>query len=66
MQLWMEKIRLLNRSFHQIEAKHIYREYNQVVDQLSKDALPLVDDGIFFAKVLNGHSNSFGRLAVKF
>jgi hypothetical protein len=64
LQYWMGKIRILSESFQHLKDQHIYREYNQDVDQLSKDALQLKEDGIYFAKVTKGQSNTFERLAV--
>jgi ribonuclease HI len=64
LQSWMEKIRLMSGSFLQLEDKHICREYNQGVDQLSKDALRLEEYGIFCANVTEGQTNFFERLGV--
>jgi hypothetical protein len=49
LQPWMTKIRVLSGKFQQLKAQHIYREYNKEVDQLSKQALQLEEDGIYYA-----------------
>ena len=48
LQSWMEKIRLMSGIFLHLEDKHICREYNQGVDQVSEDALRLEEYGIFW------------------
>jgi hypothetical protein len=40
---------VLSGKFQQLKAQHIYREYNKEVDQLSKEALLLDEDGIYYA-----------------
>jgi hypothetical protein len=49
LQPWMTKIRVLSKKFQQLKAQHIYREYNKEVDQLSKQAMQLEEDGIYHA-----------------
>jgi hypothetical protein len=46
----MSKIQVLRGKFLQIKAQHIYIEYNKKADQLSKEALQLDDDGIFYVE----------------
>jgi hypothetical protein len=60
----MTKNKLLSRSFQQLKAQHIYRAYNKEVDQLSKDAWRLDEDGIYFAMVTEGQPENFERLSI--
>jgi ribonuclease HI len=64
LQPWMTKIRMLSGSFQQLKAQHIYRVYNKEVDQLSKEALLLDEDGIYFAMDTEGQPENFERLAI--
>jgi ribonuclease HI len=61
---WMARIRVLSRNFSQLRAKHIYRAYNQEVDQLSKEALLLDEDGIYFVGGAEGDSTIFERMEI--
>jgi ribonuclease HI len=54
LQPWMEKIRRLSGSFLQLKAHHIYRTFNKEVDQMSKEALQLDEEGVFFSKITDG------------
>jgi hypothetical protein len=60
----MTKIRVLSGSFLQLKAQHIYRAYNKEVDQLSKEALFLDEDGIHYAVGTEGHTIFFERLDI--
>jgi ribonuclease HI len=50
LQDWMEKIKRLSGRFLQLKAYHIYRSFNKGVDQMSKEALQLEEEGIFSQK----------------
>jgi hypothetical protein len=52
----------LSESFDQIKAQHIYMVYNKEVDEMSKEALLLEEDGIFYAEEYDGHTGNFERL----
>jgi hypothetical protein len=45
----MIKNRVLSGKFQQLKAQHIYREYNDEADQLSKQAMQMEEDGIYYA-----------------
>jgi hypothetical protein len=60
----MTKIRSLSRNFQQLKAHHIYRIYNKDVDQLSKEALLLDEDGIYFSKESEGQPEIFERVDI--
>jgi hypothetical protein len=46
---WMSKIHALSGKFHHLKAQHIYREYNKEAYHLSKIALQMEEEGIYFA-----------------
>jgi len=50
LQAWMKIIRTLSEIFLQLKAYHIYRSFNQGANQMSKEALQLEEEGIFFQK----------------
>jgi hypothetical protein len=52
----MKKIRDLSKNFTHLKAQHIYKEYNKEVDLLSKVALTLEEDDLYFAEVKEGHA----------
>jgi hypothetical protein len=52
----------IERDFDQIKAQHIYRIYNKEADEMSKEALLLEEDGIFYAEEHDGHTSNFERL----
>jgi len=54
LQPWMTKNKMLSWSFQQLKAQHIYRVYNKEVDQPSKEALLLDEDGIYFSMDIEG------------
>jgi len=62
LQPWMSRIRALSGRFIQIKAQHIYRLYNKEADVLSKEALLLEEDIIFFVEEHNGHTNNYERI----
>jgi hypothetical protein len=64
LQPWMTKIRVLSRKFQQLKAQHIYREFNKEADQLSKQALLLDDDGIYYAVGTGLQTKRFERLPI--
>jgi hypothetical protein len=61
----MEIIRVLSGRFLQLKAQHIYKAYNKEVDQLSKEALLVDDDGIYYAVGNEGNSTNFERLIAR-
>jgi hypothetical protein len=65
LQPWMTRIRVLSGRFTQLKAQHIYRAYNKEVDLLSKEALLLDEDGIFYAVGNEGHSTNYERIEVR-
>jgi hypothetical protein len=58
----MSRIRALSKNFVQIKAQHIYRIFNKEAYKLSKEALLLKEDGIFFAEDHDGHTGNYERL----
>jgi len=62
----MRKIRELSRNFTQLKAQHIYREYNKEVVLLSKAALTLEDDGLYYAEFKDGQTEIFDTLDIAF
>jgi hypothetical protein len=58
----MQKIQMLSGRFQQLKAQHIYRDFNKEVDQLSKDALVLDENGIYVPGITNGGTGIFERL----
>jgi hypothetical protein len=61
LQPWMRKIRDLSRKFTQLKIQHIYRGFNMEADQLSKEALLLEEDGLYFAAKNEGQVDLFDR-----
>lgn len=47
---WKQKIGNLKNSFSDLQVKHIFREYNSVADNLSKQALKLVEGKLFIVE----------------
>jgi hypothetical protein len=47
----MEKIKRLSGRFLQLKTYYIYKSFNKGVDQMSKEALQLEEEGIFFSKI---------------
>ena len=45
---WMNQIRILKAQFKDLRFQHIYREYNLEADDLSKKALNIGTDRIFW------------------
>jgi ribonuclease HI len=64
LQPWMTKIRVLSGKFQQLKAQHIYREYNKEVDQLSKQAMQLEEDGIYHAVGTWKSNRRFERMPI--
>jgi len=64
LQPWMTRIRLLSKYFQQIKVQHIYKNYNDVVDRLSKEALLLDEGGIYISKESYGQHEIFERINV--
>jgi hypothetical protein len=65
LQFWMKKIRELHKYFQQIKAQHIYRNYNQDADQLSKEALCMVEDRIYYSQVSDGQQKIYERIDLR-
>jgi hypothetical protein len=61
---WMTRIRLLSKYFQQIKVQHIYKNYNHVVDRLSKEALLLDEGGIYISKESDGKHEIFERINI--
>jgi hypothetical protein len=61
---WINIIRMMRERFIHLKAQHIYRTYNMEVDQLSKEALLLEEDGIYYAVKSEGESENFERLII--
>jgi hypothetical protein len=55
----MSRIRELRGRFIHLKAQHIYRSYNKEVDLLSKEALLLDKDGIYYAEGNDGNTTNF-------
>jgi ribonuclease HI len=64
LQPWMIKIRALSRQFQQTKAQHIYINYNQVVDRLSKEALSCEEGGIYCTQEAEGQQEIFERFEI--
>jgi len=64
LQPWRTKIRRLSGIFQQLKAQHIYKIYNKEVDQLSKEALHLDEDGVFFPMDSEGQPINYEILAI--
>jgi len=47
LQPWMSKIRQLSGKYNHLKEQHIYREYNNELDMLSKHALQL-EEGVIY------------------
>ena len=60
----MNIIKKLSRDFTLLKAQHIFRSYNKVVDQFSKAALLLEEDGIHYARIYEGAIENFERFIV--
>jgi hypothetical protein len=54
----------LSGKFQQLKAQHIYREYNKEADQLSKQALQLDEEGIYYAVGTKIQTERFERLPI--
>jgi len=57
---WDES-RSSSKSSRVLDAQHIYRAYNKEADEMSKEALLLEEDGIFYVEEHDGHTGNFER-----
>ena len=51
---WCQNIRKLESSFLSLDFLHVYREYNEKADGLSKEALSLDIDHLYFTEFFEG------------
>jgi len=61
---WMRRIRLLSGHCIQLKVEHIYIDYNQEADLLSKVALELEEEGIFYAVGHEEEAEEFERMEI--
>jgi ribonuclease HI len=52
---WKERIKELVKGFRSLSFTHIFREFNQQEDTLSKRALDLQEGNIFYSQSVDGH-----------
>jgi hypothetical protein len=62
LQPWLTRIRELSENFQTLKIQHIYREYNREANQLSKKALLLEEEFLYYAKGVGAHVEPFKRL----
>jgi hypothetical protein len=61
----MKKIRLLSGKFQQLKAQHIYREYNEEANHLSKKPMRMEEDVIYYAVGTRKQIGRFERLSIR-
>ena len=57
---WCQNIRDLESYFIQLDVVHIYKEYNEMVDGLSKDALTMTPSLLQFSEFTKGECTEHG------
>jgi hypothetical protein len=54
----------LEKNCTQLKTQHIYKGFNKKVDLLSKTALTLEEEGLYFAAIKNGYAEFLDRLDI--